>query len=960
MFFKLRTVSLGTLLCTALPGACFGQKAGVGKPNTSAVAPASTAAHGAPVAADELFVDHGAAGLWQSLQKLHTRASLLMVTAHPDDEDGAMLTYESRGQGAHVTLLTLNRGESGANVMSPNLFDALGLIRTEELLAADRYYGVDQYWTRVINDGFSKTKEESMGRWTRERVLADAVRIVRITRPLVITSVFIGGPSDGHGNHQVAGEMAQEVFRYAGDPNMFPEQLRAGLRPWSPLKDYAAVPRARVSEKGVYDYATHHWAPARVYDYIHDRWQPWPLEPNVVIPIGKQDPLLGYSYVQLSRMGLGNQRSQNGGSAIPAAGEMFSRYHRFASLPSTPAQENSFFDGIDTSLPGIASLVKTPPAFLHEELTKINALVEQASNEFDAQKPEKTAPLLASGLKATRSLIAEVSESNLSDDEKYDVTHELRIKEAQFNTALAQSLQLSILSTVAPDREPDPRFAEFLGNPESFSTAIPGQQFAVSVHVNNSSPVPVELEGIKLSTREDEHWSITPSPVSSSTLVNNKPINQRFRVTVPSDASFTRPYFTRPDVAQPYYDILEPQFLGRPLAPYPLVAWADLRYEGVDVHIGRVVQSVKRITGLGTVMEPLVIAPAISVSVSSAKGVLPLTARGFPVEGNIHSNVKGPAEGTVHLELPAGWKSSPQSAKFSTDKDGDDTLVQFKVSTSDVREQPYTVKVVAEYNGHSYQEGYQTVGYRGLRSYNLYRPSTFQITGVDVKSSPGLNIGYIMGSGDEVPRALETLGAHVTFLTAPDLASGDLSKYDAILVGVRAYAVRDDLKANNSRLLDYVKNGGIMMVQYNTPEFDKNYGPYPYTMTSDPEEVTDEGSKVNILEPANLVFHWPNEIGEKDFEGWISERGSKFMSQWDSRYQPLLETHDPDQDPQKGGLLYARYGKGIYIYNAYAFYRQLPEGVPGAFRIFANLISLAKNPQLNGSMHTTSKKKGNL
>jgi hypothetical protein len=488
--------------------------------------------------------------------------------------------------------------------------------------------------------------------------------------------------------------------------------------------------------------------------------------------------------------------------------------------------------------------------------------------------------------------------------------------------------------------------------------AIPGQQFAVNVHIDNPSSTPVELERVELSTRENEHWNVTPTETTSSILVDNKPVNHHFQVTVPQDVSFTRPYFSRKDVEQPYYEIDDQRFLNRPLAPYPLTAWATFRYQDVVFHMGRVVQSVHRVTGLGTVMEPLITGPALSVSVSSSRGILPLTARSFTIEANIHSNVKGPAKGTVRLDLPPGWTSSPASAEFSTDKDGDDRLVLFSVTPSQVREEPYNVTVVAEYNGRLYREGYQTAGYRGLRPYNLYRPSTYRVTGVDVNVAPKLNVGYVMGSGDKVPQALESLGVNVSFLTAPDLANGNLSKYDVILLGVRTYAVRDDLRANNNRLLDYVKNGGVVVVQYNTPEFDKNYGPYPYTMTNDPEEVTDEASKVEILDPDNPVFEWPNKIGAKDFEGWVAERGSKFMSKWDPRYQPLLETHDSEQDPQKGGLLYARYGKGAYIYNAYAFYRQLPEGVPGAFRIFANLVSLAKNPQFNPSMRSMNTTKG--
>jgi hypothetical protein len=252
---------------------------------------------------------------------------------------------------------------------------------------------------------------------------------------------------------------------------------------------------------------------------------------------------------------------------------------------------------------------------------------------------------------------------------------------------------------------------------------------------------------------------------------------------------------------------------------------------------------------------------------------------------------------------------------------------------------------VAEYSGRQYREGYEVTGYPGVRPYFLYRPAMYQTTGVDVKVAPDLKVGYVTGSGDDVPSALEPLGIKVNFLSPADVASGDLSKYDAILLGVRAYAARDDLKTNNNRLLEYVKNGGVVIVQYNTPEYDHNYGPYPYVMGRNPQEVTDEASEVTILNPSNPVFNWPNKITQKDFAGWVEERGSKWIQTWDPQYEALLETHDEGQAPQKGGLLYAKYGKGIYIYNAYAFYRQLPEGVPGAYRIFANMISLPKNPQ---------------
>jgi LmbE family N-acetylglucosaminyl deacetylase len=895
--------------------------------------------------------NRGAGALWQTLLKLHTRASLLMVTAHPDDEDGGLLTYESRGQGARVTLLTLNRGEGGANVMSPDYFDALGLVRTQELLAADRYYGVHQYWTHMIDYGFSKTKEECLSKWGHDRVLADVVRVVRMTRPLVITSVFVGGPTDGHGNHQVAGETAQEAFKDAGDPKMFPDQIRAGLRPWTPLKDYARVPfflnEGEVNKKGVYDYANHKWTPAGVYDYVHKRWEPGAVKANVEIPEGEYDPAFGLSFVQLSREGLGMQKSQNGGAFIPEAGQEMSPYHRFGSRVKSPEKEKSFFDGIDVSLNGIADLAQGGDStFLKQGLAQINSRVEEAMRVFSAQQPDRVAPDLAVGLKETRALIQRVESSQLSDDSKYNVLHELRVKENQFNEALCDALEISMQATVAPEHPPTGIFARFFGTPPSFQVAIPGQQFWVKVHVADQSPATVQVNRVSLAPSDGKAWMIVPENAAPATLANDKTQDVRFKVTVPDDAALTKPYFSRPDIEQAYYNILEPKYLNLPLAPYPLAAWVGMTYQGVPFRDGEIVQSVERVTGRGTVLDPLTVGPAISVWIAPHAGIAPLDARSFQLHAIVHSNVKGPATGTLKLDLPTGWRSEPATADFSMKRDGEDQPVTFSVFPRNLAPTAYSITAVASYGGREYRQGYRTVGYPGLRPYDLYRPATYRTTGVNVKVASGLNVGYIMGSGDDVPESLENLGIHVHLLTNADLAGGDLSKYNIILMGVRTYAVRQDLITYNGRILDYVKNGGVVMVQYNTPEFDHNYGPYPYTMTNDPEEVTDETSKVEILDPSNPVFNWPNKITESDFKGWMEERGSKFMKSWNPHYEALLETHDPGQAPQKGGLLYARYGKGIYIYNAYAFYRELPAGVPGAYRIFANMVSLPRNPEV--------------
>ena len=880
-----------------------------------------------------------------------------MVTAHPDDEDGGMLTYESRGLGARAILLTLNRGEGGQNIMSHDYYDALGEVRTQELLQADRYYGVSQYFTRVIDYGFSKTKEEALEKWGHDRVLYDVVRVIRMTRPLVVTSVFLGGPTDGHGNHQIAGVMAQEAFDAAADPNMFPDQIKAGLLPWKPLKVYSRTPFFAMGDpKGLYDYATGKYVPVRFYDYVNKKWIEGPLSTDLEISSFNYDPVLGQNYIQIARTGLGFQKSQNGGTGPAAAGGSPVPYHRWASMVDVPAKETSFYQGIDVSLMGIADLAKGgDAAFLKKGLEEIDAQVKEAVSQFNALQPEKIAPALARGLKATRALIASVNSSNLSAESKYNVLHELRVKESQFNGAILQALGVTVMANVAPEKDPGGRFSYFAGTPDTFQIAIPGQTFWVKVSATAQGSGAVQVARVKLLTPSGEQWEVEPAGQFPNDIGINKTASQRFKVTVPKNAAFTRPYFSRPNTEQPYYNINDASSLNEPTSPYPLSAQLDLMYEGEPLTIAEVVQVVRKETGPGIVYNPLIVGPAISVTISPKAGIVPLGGSKFDLKVDLHSNVKGDAKGAVKLDVPDGWKVNPEEAPFDLAKDGEEQHVMFEVTPSKLEPKPYQITAVATFNSEKYSQGYDMTGYAGLRPYPLYDTATFKTRGVDVKVAPNLKVGYVEGTGDEVAQSLQDIGIHVNFLSPQDIASGNLSQYDCIVLGVRAYAARPDLVTYNGRLLKYVENGGVVFVQYNSGQYDHNYGPYPYSLTSDPEKVVDETAKVTILEPSNPLMSWPNKITSADFDGWLEERGHSFMKSWDPRYIGLTEVHDPEQDPQKGGLLYAQYGKGVYIYAAYALYRQLPEGVPGAFRIFANAVSLGRNPQLKQSAPVANK-----
>jgi hypothetical protein len=791
--------------------------------------------------------------------------------------------------------------------------------------------------------------EEALKTWGEDRVLYDVVRVIRMTRPLVVDSTFIGNVSDGHGHHQVSGYAAQMVYKMAGDPKVFPDQIKSGLLPWSPIKVYGRVPFARVNEKGIYDYATGHYFPVRFRNYVTDTWIEGIPSTNVEIPSGTYNPLLGSNYMQISREGLNNQKSQNGGIATPLPRASSTPYHLYAARVPVSEKESSFFDGIDISLAGIASYVPANElAVWREKLNALNATVEDAIKNFNATKPCAIAATLAKGLAQTNALLDELAKSNLPAEARYNMAHELTVKQQQFNLALQQSLGLELVANTTEASGPTRSgpFGDFSLQVPSSQTVIPGQSISVAVHVANQGSDPVSLTDVQVVSQAGPGFTITPKSSITGELKPGALRDQSFDVVIAKTAELTKPYFSRPNLEQPYYDINDPRYLNLPTRPYPLLAKATVTYHDATITLDGVVQTVNHVNGIGPVMQPLLIAPAISLLVTPQAGIVPLNDGGFNLNVKLHSSVKGAAKGTVHLDIPKGWTSTPSSADFSTMREGEDQNLTFHVQPATVEQKPYNITAVADYNGEKYTEGFETVGYPGIRPYPHYRSATFRTSGVDVKTAPGLKIGYVMGTGDDVPASLEDLGIHCAMLSEQDIASGDLSQYDAIVLGIRAYAARPELKTFNNRILDYVHNGGTIIAQYETQEYDHNYGPYPLSLSGDPEKVVEEHEPVQILQPNDPVFNWPNKITTADFSNWVEERGHGFIRQWDPHYIALTEMHDIDQDPQKGGLLYARYGKGSYVYMAFAFYREMPEGVPGAYRIMANLISMGKNPGL--------------
>ena len=871
--------------------------------------------------------DRGAAALEQSLRRLNTWGSLMFIVAHPDDEDGSMLAYESRGEGVRTSLMTLTRGEGGQNAMSADADDALGLMRTQELLKAGEYYGVRQYWGTEADFGFSKTQEEAFRQWGHERVLYDVVLAIRRERPLVLAATFIGGITDGHGQHQVSGEIAQEAYLAAGDPKVFPDQIAAGLRPWTPLKVYARVPFAPITDKRMFDYATGKWAPARFYNYVTKEWTATGPTADVTVPSGKQDPVLGRSYAQIAREGWGEQKTQNGGANPTLSDHESSSYHRYASRVTEPTgKETGFFDRIPTGVEGIGTLIAGPePEWLKVGLQEMAGAVAKARSEDRVEQPEAIAPTLKQGCEAALALVEKIRTSDLADGDKAALTAEIEIKIAQFHTALEEALGLDMVAYTVRGGQASQGGPFGPGMDETPRSVSPGDAVKVRVHTGNAMGL-AKLGRVWLKPSDGKDWKAAEATTPGA--------DETLGATVPGDEAATEPYFSRPNNAQPYYDLTRPELRGDSLTPYPLEAWAEFRYEGLSLPMGQVVETMEREPGRGGVLEPLVVTPKLGVRVEPQAGILPLDGSALPVAVTVHAQAA--SQGTVKLKLPDGWSAEPAEAAFGLKQAGDSEPFRFLVKPGAKSAGTQTIAAYADADGVRYATGWERIGYAGLRPVNQYRKAELKTRAIDAHLAAGLRVGYVMGTGDEVPQALEGLGVTPHLLSAADVASGDLSRWNVIFVGIRAYSVRPELAAAEGRLDDWVKAGGTMIVQYQSANFP---APLPLTLGGNPEKVVEEDAPVKLLAADNPLLRSPNTITAHDFDGWVEERGHSFLSSWDAGYTALTETADEGQDAQRGGLVVAHPGNGTYVYVAYALYRQLPDLVPGAYRLLANLVS---------------------
>ena len=649
----------------------------------------------------------------------------------------------------------------------------------------------------------------------------------------------------------------------------------------------------------------------------------------------------------MARQGWGQQKSQNGGASPTLSGPGSTSYHLWAVAPAAAARtgsgggDSSLFANsrvrIDTGIEGLAVLAGGQKSdWLVAALSEIAADLKDFEEKRRGQKGAAVARGLAPAYRKLLKLRGRVADGTLDAISKSNLLFAIDTKIEEFEDALRLALGLDLIAfRTSPGGGQGGPFRGQSAD-ETPRSVAPGEQFKVRVHTATASK----------DARVERVWleSTTGTPLKSD-IATGAPDAAKaepttdtvFNVHAAADAEPTAPYFTRPNTEQAFYDLSKPEDRERSFVPYPLSAWAQFTFDGLPIRVGQVVQTLQRATGPGGFYQPLVVTPQIGVNVEPEARILPLDGSALPVRVTVHAQAA--AKGTVELKLAPGWHAEPAETHFELPAAGDTQPILFSVTPDGAETGAYLVQAVVHSGANTYQTGWHDVSYAGLESYNQYLPAQIKTRKVDVKLAPGLRIAYVMGPGDLVPEAIEGMGAMPHLLTDTELASADLSSWNVIVIGIRAYSTRPELGKDQPRLDEFVRGGGTLIVQYQSANFP---APLPLAIGRFAERVVDEEAAVKLLEPDNPLLVRPNKITTADFDGWVEERGHSFLDSWDKGYTALTETADPGQDPQRGGLVVAHPGKGTYIYVSYALYRQLPELVPGAYRILANLLSAGK------------------
>lgn len=791
----------------------------------------------------------------QELKKINVLGSVLYVAAHPDDENTRLLAYLAQEKHYRTGYLSLTRGDGGQNLIGTEQGELLGAIRTQELLAARRVDGAEQFFSRANDFGFSKGPGETLKIWDREKVLSDVVWVIRSFRPDIMICRFPTTGEGGHGHHTSSAILVQEAFKAAADPTRFPEQLKF-VKPWQ-------VKRLL--------WNTFNFGSINTTD-----------ESQLKLDVGGYNTYLGKSYGEIAAESRSNHKTQGFGSARQR-GQAFEYFKTILG----DAPQNDLMDGINTTWRRVSGGAD------------VEASLIVISKNFDPAHPERSVPALV---------------KVLGQIEKLPDVYWRNQKSTALKNLIAACAGLWFESYSAA-----PAYAQ-------------GDDVNVNTQVIVRADIPVALGNVTYNTSNPENSkaeNLAPNILRS--------VNSTFKAT-----DLTQPYWLKYPHGVAMYntayldtaDVLQrslPQNIPPSvhitfiIAGKPISYDAPVQYKYVD-------------PARGEIYQPLIIAPAVTANIVN-KDYIFNTKQPQTVQIKLRAFTK--ATGSISLKPMAGWNITPANASFSNKNTDDEWVADFTIAATDATPRTSVLQAVVNVNGKIYEKGFQQLRYEHIPTITLFPAAQAKLVNINLKTA-GKHIGYIMGAGDLVPEALQQVGYEVHLLTEAEIMNDDLSKYDAIVTGVRAYNVDNRLVYEQPKLMAYVKSGGNLVVQYNNNAgvFVSQIGPYPFMPVN--QRVTDENAAVMVTEPASPLLNYPNKITAKDFDGWIQERGLYFVSNIDANYNTPLSMNDPGEPANKGSLISADYGKGRFIYTSLAFFRELPAGVPGAYRLFVNLLSNPK------------------
>lgn len=808
-----------------------------------------------------------AAEIYHSIQKLNFLGSALYVAAHPDDENTRLIAYLANEVKANTAYLSLTRGDGGQNLVGPEIRELLGVIRTQELLAARHTDGGSQMFSRANDFGYSKHPDETLKIWNEKEVMADVIWAIRKWQPDIIVNRFDHRtPGRTHGHHTASAMLSERAFNMAGDRSVYPEQLQ-WLDEWQPRRQF---------------FNTSWW-----FYGSRENFAKADKSKLMSVDIGVYYPLLGQSNTEIAAASRSMHKSQGFGSTGTRGSQ--SEYLELIN-GDLPEDKENLFDGINTTWTRV------------EGGAAIGKILKAVEEQYNFSDPAASVPQLVKAYQ----LIKQLPEGYWK-----------RVKQEEVEEVISHCMAL-YLEVVADDY-----------------SATPGEEVELAFELINRSNISAQLLEAKVP-------GVSFDTTLSLDLEDNQSYKFYEKVTLPEDIGTTNSYWLNKKWELGMYTVDDQLQRGLPETPRQLRVVFSLNILGEDMTLTKDVVFKRNDPVDAEVYRPFEITPPVFTNLNEKIYVY---ADGKPQEIEVLVKSGKPnVSGTLELCHSEGWKAEPANINFELKRKGEEQKFTFTLYPPKEQSEDFIVPL-AKVDGKSYTNELIIIEYDHIPTQTVVRDASAKVVNIDLKKA-GYRIGYIMGAGDDIPSSLEQMGYEVTILEDKDITTGNLATFDAVVMGVRAYNTIDRLKFQQSKLMDYVKNGGTMLVQYNTSFRLKvpmnELAPYPIKLSRD--RVSVEEAEVRFLKPNHAVLNWPNKITQKDFEGWVQERGLYFPNEWDDQYEAILSANDPGEPPRNGGLLVAQYGKGYYIYSGYSWFRELPAGVPGAYRIFANLVSIGQRP----------------